>query len=124
MLRSQRKKESISSIVYLTLDTFQEDLVIKIENGMIKGRKEQTFDKNVTYLAFQGIPYAKPPLGELRFKVSIVGTRITGINIRACSHLSFYNTIFSLASSTSRKLVRNQTNCRRWRRLCTRNSST
>lgn len=36
-------------------------------NGMIMGLQISTPD--ISYYSFQGIPYAKPPLGDLRFKV-------------------------------------------------------
>lgn len=37
--------------------------------GKVKGIKKIS-DLNTSYNAFYGIPYAKPPIGELRFKVS------------------------------------------------------
>ncbi|KAJ8977382.1 hypothetical protein NQ317_001983 [Molorchus minor] len=43
-----------------------EELVINIKNGKIKGRTEVTYS-NVTFYAFQQIPYAKPPVEKLRF---------------------------------------------------------
>lgn len=46
-------------------------LQIAINNGIVRGRKAVT-ERNVTYWAFQGIPYAKPPTGNLRFRVSFV----------------------------------------------------
>lgn len=44
--------------------------VVVVEQGKLKGKIEELFDGSGKYYAFLGIPYAKPPLGELRFKVS------------------------------------------------------
>lgn len=43
--------------------------VVQIQQGKLKGRIAQDYKGN-NYYSFQGIPYAKPPIGELRFKVS------------------------------------------------------
>ncbi|KAK3914716.1 Esterase FE4 [Frankliniella fusca] len=40
---------------------------VKVTTGEVRGRERTTPSGNV-YLSFQGIPYAKPPMGELRFK--------------------------------------------------------
>lgn len=39
-----------------------------IEQGELEGRKAISAN-GLDYFYFKGIPYAKPPLGELRFKV-------------------------------------------------------
>ncbi|NLL65341.1 MAG: carboxylesterase family protein [Clostridiaceae bacterium] len=38
--------------------------VVKTEDGLIRGIK----GANPIYTVFKGIPYAKPPIGELRWK--------------------------------------------------------
>lgn len=43
-------------------------VVVNIEQGRLKGRTRTDY-AGKTFYSFQGIPYAKPPLGELRFKV-------------------------------------------------------
>lgn len=45
-------------------------VVVQVEQGALRG--ELCHNNDVAYLAFKGIPYAKPPLGSLRFKVSFV----------------------------------------------------
>lgn len=49
--------------------TKAEEVVIEIPLGRLKGLKEQNFRGDV-FFSFLGIPYAKPPVGDLRFKVS------------------------------------------------------
>lgn len=43
--------------------------VIQIESGKIKGVKQETIFKKTNFYSFRGIPYAKSPIGELRFEL-------------------------------------------------------
>lgn len=43
--------------------------VVEVNNGKLMGKKSLDYDGQ-DYFSFQGIPYAKPPVGELRLKVS------------------------------------------------------
>lgn len=47
------------------------ETIVEIEQGKIKGQVLKNFD-NFEYCSFKGIPYAKPPIGELRFTVSML----------------------------------------------------
>jgi len=42
---------------------------VRVQEGKLIGTVEENIYGN-KYFAFRGIPYAKPPLGELRFKVN------------------------------------------------------
>ena len=42
--------------------------IVSIGNGRVKGVTEKSFS-GIDYFAFHSIPYAKPPVGELRFNV-------------------------------------------------------
>lgn len=45
--------------------------VIETNDGKVRGVRQKTLLQNVDFYSFKGIPYAKSPTGELRFKVSI-----------------------------------------------------
>lgn len=61
-----------SAIKVLTEDFyhyfFHEDIIIDINAGRVRGYKISS-SYNYKYYNFLGIPYAKPPIGDLRFKV-------------------------------------------------------
>ena len=44
--------------------------VVSVEEGQLQG-KVVSSPTGKAFYSFQGIPYAKPPLGSLRFKVRI-----------------------------------------------------
>lgn len=44
---------------------------VKTEYGLVRGQLNTTYLQQKPYYAFKGIPYARPPIGELRFKVSL-----------------------------------------------------
>lgn len=45
-------------------------ITVKTKSGEIEGKDSKSlFDKR-PFHSFRGIPYAKPPIGDLRFKVS------------------------------------------------------
>jgi hypothetical protein len=46
----------------------EEGPVVQIEQGTVRGLQAVSV-RDKEFLAFLGIPYAKPPVGELRFKV-------------------------------------------------------
>lgn len=46
-----------------------ETVLIQTTSGPIKGLQQKT-QFGYEYAEFRGVPYAKPPIGELRFKVS------------------------------------------------------
>lgn len=52
---------SISHNDYKTIET---------NDGPVRGKLGITLLNNVSYHSFKGIPYAKPPTGNLRFKVN------------------------------------------------------
>lgn len=45
--------------------------IVETNDGKVRGVLKTTLLKQVDYYSFRGIPYAKPPTGELRFKVSV-----------------------------------------------------
>lgn len=59
--------------------------VVKIVEGQLRGIIEKSI-YGKSYAAFKGIPYAKPPIGELRFQVN------------ACRELFLFSTIFGTRS--------------------------
>lgn len=46
-------------------------VVVDTEFGQVRGYQQFTIFENKTFYSFRGIPYAKPPSGELRFKVKL-----------------------------------------------------
>ncbi|XP_018573086.1 venom carboxylesterase-6 [Anoplophora glabripennis] len=57
---------AIISTILALLNVANSEVVVELANGQIRGRIETTYN-NVTFYAFQEIPFAKPPLGDLRF---------------------------------------------------------
>ncbi|RZC41050.1 COesterase domain containing protein [Asbolus verrucosus] len=55
-----------------------QDPIVQLPNGLIRGREGVTI-KNKTYYAFEKIPYATPPVGELRFKAPLPSANWDGI---------------------------------------------
>lgn len=47
----------------------EEFRVVKTNYGSINGTLNVTLFENRRYYSFKGIPFARPPLGHLRFKV-------------------------------------------------------
>ena len=45
-----------------------DDVTVTLEQGAVKGQRIESI-RDRQLLAFLGIPYAKPPVGDLRFKV-------------------------------------------------------
>nr|WCC58199.1 carboxylesterase [Pharsalia antennata] len=54
------------------------DPIVTVREGKVKGKISTDFDGNNFY-SFQGIPYAKPPLGNLRFKAPHPPEKWSGI---------------------------------------------
>uniref|UniRef100_A0A6P7G2B5 Esterase 6-like n=1 Tax=Diabrotica virgifera virgifera TaxID=50390 RepID=A0A6P7G2B5_DIAVI len=47
------------------------EIIVTTPNGKIRGRQEYS-QRGISFFAFQQIPFAKPPVGSLRFKVSSI----------------------------------------------------
>lgn len=61
---------SISVIICANYVVSEEKPVVETTHGTILGKVLKTLIKNVDYFGFMGIPYAAPPIGDLRFLVS------------------------------------------------------
>lgn len=54
-------------------------VTVQIENGRVRGRRARTLFNNRLYYEFRGIPYARPPINELRFKPPQKPANWTGV---------------------------------------------
>lgn len=45
--------------------------IVKTNSGQVEGVKVKSILKNEEYYSFMGIPYARPPVGKLRFMVRL-----------------------------------------------------
>lgn len=61
------------------------EIIVTVEQGPLRGKVVKHI-KSGEYYSFQGIPYAKPPLGHLRFKVIDTDSRAINFFVLAdCS---------------------------------------
>ncbi|XP_069361197.1 juvenile hormone esterase-like [Maniola hyperantus] len=58
---------------------FVEAVVVQIEQGKLRGKQTWTITRNTLSYSFKGIPYAEPPVGNLRFKAPQPGPAWRGI---------------------------------------------
>lgn len=63
----------ISSLEYFIISS-PRTFVVETPSGAVRGLVLRTVWNSVKYSSFKGIPYAKPPLGDLRFKVKLSKT--------------------------------------------------
>lgn len=55
--------------VFLFIQSNDQYKVIETINGAVRGIRNTTLLKGITFYSFKGIPYAKSPIDDLRFKV-------------------------------------------------------
>lgn len=55
--------------------------IIETNNGKVRGIRDTSFFKRFEFYSFKGIPYAKIPTEEYRFKVSFVMIFVTKLKI-------------------------------------------
>lgn len=72
----------------------ENDLLVTIKNGKVQGKLLPVLNGSVG--AFLGIPYAKPPIGKLRFRNPEPVDSWEGVKNAS----SFSNTCFQLADKT------------------------
>nr|XP_023018318.1 venom carboxylesterase-6-like isoform X3 [Leptinotarsa decemlineata] len=89
---------NISTLLVLvtTISFAVADILVTIPNGKLRGRKEYS-QRGISFYAFQQIPYAKPPVGELRFREPLPPDNWNGIldatyNDKSCIQFgNYYN---------------------------------
>ena len=72
----------------------EESVEVTTEYGKVLGSIRQTSSNSISYASFQGIPFAAPPVGELRLKPPIIPKQwetpldVTGNSSKVCPQLS------------------------------------
>ncbi|XP_055308325.1 esterase B1-like [Sitodiplosis mosellana] len=56
---------SFSVVIGISTEQYK---IVETQNGPVRGVLETTILKKVSYYSFKGIPFAKPPIGDLRLK--------------------------------------------------------
>lgn len=63
-------------------------VIVRVAQGRLRGQKVKT-EAGATYYSFHAIPYAEPPVGPLRFKVSfillVMKATYRGISVLLCN---------------------------------------
>lgn len=61
----------ISYLIWTFRQNPTEFCTIETSHGPVRGKQNRTLFEKKSFYSFRGIPFAKPPIGELRFKVEI-----------------------------------------------------
>lgn len=61
--------QSIENTKFNEAMYFQENSTVAVKEGQLKGEVKKLLDGS-SYYSFKGVPYAQPPIGELRFQVT------------------------------------------------------
>jgi Carboxylesterase type B len=56
--------------ILASLPQTSEQAIVKVQQGLLKGKILTSARSKKKFVGFLGIPYAKPPVGELKFKVT------------------------------------------------------
>lgn len=59
----------LALIIFSNLVSSDETVEVVLIQGLLSGTVNKTFWNEQDYYTFQGIPYAEPPVGGLRFQV-------------------------------------------------------
>ncbi|XP_018565293.1 venom carboxylesterase-6-like [Anoplophora glabripennis] len=54
-------------------------LQVRLPQGTVQGKLKETLNRRLQYLSFEGIPYAEPPIGKLRFKPPVPARNWDGV---------------------------------------------
>lgn len=60
--------------------TDNKTILVQTKSGPIRGRQRISCE-SIGFVSFQGIPYAKPPIGPLRFKVNYINKLLIILNM-------------------------------------------
>lgn len=90
----RRVSRGLLCLTWLTCLTMENDRVnVHVHEGELIGIVEKSVYGH-NYISFRGIPYAKPPIGELRFKVNEQHFRrewhwiLTRVQLTVCLYIS------------------------------------
>lgn len=56
-------------LIFSNYVSSDETVEVVLKQGVLSGTVNKTFWNEQDYYSFQGIPYAEPPVGDLRFQV-------------------------------------------------------
>merc|ERR1712130_838729 len=85
---TRHTEEMVITIVFLVVGVaVAEDVTVNLAKGKIMGERLD-YDFGQYYYAFKGIPYAKPPVKELRFKPPLTKQVLATKDFRTKSWLS------------------------------------
>jgi hypothetical protein len=82
-------------------ERMSERLIVSVEQGDLRGRAVIT-KSGLHYYSFQGIPYAKPPVGNLRFKVSYNSTSFLHFEVIRTKFIRKLSVISNMSESFER----------------------
>lgn len=78
-------------IFYINTILNAEEIVVNTNTGKVSGKEVSSIVENLKYYSFLGIPYAKPPINELRFMVRFFKLlNIVTINLNNFKHKSLF----------------------------------
>lgn len=61
---------SVVVVAWGNVNNYEEFCTINTESCRLRGKLNRTLYDKVPYYSFRGIPFGKPPIGSLRFKVN------------------------------------------------------